>query len=126
MKINFEFKNPYELQELRMLNPKLLLVFSALNFWCENKKIPLVVTSAIRTEAENKTVGAKSRTHVEGRAIDISVKGWESEDIERAMEFLKDEYYHWGAVSADSGKRNLVIFHNGTAPHLHIQIARNL
>lgn len=126
MKKRFNCKDPYELHELRMIHPKLMLVFAALNYWCDNRSLPLVITSIIRTEEENKRVGAKSRTHIEGRAMDISVKDWDEQDIMEAQRFLEGEYYHWGAISKDTQKRRLVVLHKGTAMHLHIQIAKGI
>ena len=119
------FKTPEVAMTFLDLQPTLILIVGKMIQWCDKRGLPFVVTSAVRDFEP----GQVSQTHPEGRAVDISVHGWNADDIdtfEKEWDFceLAKKY---GAVKAD-GTVNMVYFHTvkGGAPHIHIQIRPNV
>ena len=69
-----------KLTHLLYIHPSLAMMIVWTNAWCINHGVTPVWTSWIRTEAQNDAAGAVSKTHVEGRAADLSFKeehGWD-------------------------------------------------
>jgi hypothetical protein len=89
--------------------------------WCDQRKLPFVITSTIRENIEGVS---KSNTHPEGRAIDVSVKGWEADKIQEFESHWNKHGFcrSYGAISKEDGNPRLVLFHNGVGYHLHIQV----
>lgn len=90
--------------------------------WAEKRKLPFVITRAIDEMIPGVSV---SRTHEEGRAVDISVKGWTADSID---DFIHDSNKEFadkiGAISATDGKARFCVFHVGTGAHHHLQVRR--
>lgn len=78
----------------------LVLLALAVAFYCFKRKLPLLFTSIIRDGIPGVSV---SRTHIEGRAFDISVRGWTEKDILDLVLWV-NETFNIGAISASSGK----------------------
>ena len=97
-----------------------------MSYYCHQRKIPFVITSAISNALEDKALNRTSKTHIEGRAADISLQGWSSTDRELFTSFFNGKYNtDYGAISASSGKKNLIYHHDsGHGAHLHIQVRR--
>ena len=92
--------------------------------WAEKRKLPFVITRAIDERIPNVSV---SDTHIEGRAVDISVKGWTTDLIDDFIADANKEFAEKiGAYSLTDGKPRFVIFHVGVGPHFHAQIRRGL
>lgn len=114
----FSFKEPKKIPQLLEIQPILgLILFDMLNY-CQNHSLPFTITSVVRTLEENMKVGAKSLTHVEGRAFDLSIKGWDIFKIDEFCKHFNDKYVEYA--------KPVVLFHEGTAPHIHVQIFRNV
>lgn len=116
MKQYFKCKSPKEIEELMYIQPILGFVFFDMVAYCDSKGLPVVVTCVNRTLEENKAVGAVSLTHVEGRAIDLSIKGWTIEQITEFCQYFNKKYIKFANPVA--------LYHTGTAPHIHVQIFR--
>jgi hypothetical protein len=88
--------------------------------WCESKQIPFVITRAIDKMIPNVS---KTNIHESGRAVDVSVKGWNADELD---EFIHDMNVKFsesiGAFSITDGKPRFCVFHVGTAAHLHLQV----
>ena len=119
---SFRFKQENEMLELALIHPILLFVFSDFNFYCYERNLPVVVTRAVDHNIDGISV---SNTHPEGRALDISVKGWLYSDILDAVKYFNRKYETFAAISASDGKSRLLVYHDvGLGAHLHMQIRK--
>ena len=116
MPATFAIKDNVHLGDIQMLHPNLIFVFGVLVKFCADSNIPLTVTSIM--DAVSIRV---SRTHKDGRAIDIRTKNLSTTQIRMIKDHL-NKYNDLGAYSASDGKQRLVVEHVGTAPHIHIQV----
>ena len=90
--------------------------------WAEERSLPFIITRAI----DEKIAGvSKTNIHADGRAVDVSVKGWTTEDID---DFIHDSNAEFsekiGAISATDGIARFCVFHVGTAAHIHLQVRK--
>lgn len=115
--IYFTFKEPERLKEIQLINPLLGIVLFDMAYYCYIRKLPMTITSMIRTFEENKAMNAKSSTHVEGRAFDLSIKGWDLFKIDEFCQHFNSKYIEFA--------KPLVICHEGTAAHIHVQVFRD-
>lgn len=111
------------------VNPKLLLVADYLLAHAETHQLPVVFSSIIRPGIKGVSV---SKTHAEGRAFDISVRGWSEADIKFLVDCM-NEALHVGAISFSDGKEKEALYEptvkdkNGKViktAHLHMQCRR--
>lgn len=84
----------------------LVILALAVAFYCFKRKLPLLFSSIIR---EGILGVSTSRTHIEGRAFDISVKGWTERDILDLVLWV-NETFKIGAVSASTGKDAAAVY----------------
>jgi hypothetical protein len=86
--------------------------------------LPILITSIIRPKIKGVS---KSKTHEEGRAFDLSVRGWTKELIKKLVNQL-NEKFKTGAISSTDLKEREVVYEDGvtagTAPHLHFQVRK--
>jgi hypothetical protein len=111
-----------DLNEIMWLSPVLLLILADAITWAEQRHLFVRVTSLLREMNDGISV---STTHQEGRALDISVKGWSQQNIEELSKYLNDKYAPKLGTSP-VGKAPLVcVYHNnGNGWHFHIQVRR--
>ena len=115
------FKDPSRIHDL---SPILLLVLSDLIVWGIEKQIPITVTDSVTDLNEDSALQRVSSTHRQGRAFDISVRGWTTDNIEECIRVFGFKYRHIAATGIDGSPR-LVYYHDaGTGAHLHFQINR--
>lgn len=92
--------------------------------WCESRGVPFLITESRTTLEEDQRLQRTSKTHREGRAVDLSVQGWKSEDINAFVSYFCALYKDVAAVTT-GGINRLVLYHNsGHGDHLHVQIRR--
>lgn len=104
--------------ELQNMNPKLMLVLGHFLTFCELHGLPCQITNIT-----NKFKQSKTSTHVDGRAIDISVRGWAEMDIVNARQYMESVAGHYGAISARDYKKRVFVYHNvGLGDHIHLQV----
>lgn len=84
----------------------LVLMALAVAFFCSKRGLPLLFTSIIREGIPGVSV---SKTHIEGRAFDISVRGWKESDILDLVHWM-NETFRIGAISAKTGEENEVVY----------------
>lgn len=138
----YTFALGVDFREILRLTPNMQLLLSYVGFWCQQRAIDLHITSAIRSKEENAALGSKSMTHVEGRAIDFSIKsryGWDYSKIQDlvselniivnqvSLGIVRNPYYNIGAISStDYQQRPIVIHKNATNEneHAHLQVRR--
>ncbi len=122
-------KHKFKTEEVAMtflsLEPTLIFVIAHMLKWCDQRSLPFVITSAVR-EFET---GQVSTTHPDGRAIDVSVRDWQADQIELFVKEWNESEMNrkFGAVSRD-GTANLVVYHKvaGGEYHFHIQCRREV
>ena len=111
-----------ELEDMLIMKGSLQIMLGFLNTFCEMNKVPCLLTNI-----SHKFPVSKSNTHPEGRAIDVSVKGWSILQVRDCVEYLdaKADILGIGAYSLADGKRRVVVHHDaGLGAHLHIQVGR--
>jgi hypothetical protein len=99
-----------------------ILAYEAFD-WCAIRKLPVIITSIIRPRIPGVS---KSDTHAQGRAVDISVKGWSVDQCLEFQDYMNHNFgEQYGAISLTDGKPRACVYHGGTALHHHLQVKRN-
>jgi len=111
------FKEGVDKEEIFMLTPKMLLLLGAFTEYAYVRDLPVNITCMQEYVASRVT-----RTHLEGRAVDISVKGWSLEEINEAVTVLSIRHRIIAAFSERDGKPRAVIYHNVEGWHFHLQV----
>lgn len=118
------FKESKDAQLFLSLKPTLIKLVAEMLVWCNQRKLPFMVTSTIREMIQGVS---KTDIHSDARAIDVSVVGWTADMIDAfEKEFNARFAKELGAISIDDGKARVVVFHVGTGSHFHIQIRRDV
>lgn len=120
-------------QDLSKIHPKLLQIVAYVAVFCKENRIKFVITSAIRTPERNKAVKSLSNTHIEGRAVDFSIKerwGW-SPDLVWSMTIKVNKMYkQFGAFTNRPEDKQVVLFNHSVNPsegtHIHLQVYKGL
>ena len=108
----------------------LLLIVNWLMSFSSKRGVPIIITSVIRARIANVSV---SDTHEEGRAFDISVRGWLKKDIEDCVTECNKVFSHIGAASKTDGVKRSAVFEDdkfdGSGKqikwrHIHFQCAK--
>lgn len=128
---NIKFASGINPNDINKIDPRLLKVVFFIAEYCENNEVTFVVTSMIRSTQRNIEVKSKSLTHVEGRAVDFSVKeqwGWNEAKLAILMEEVQMKYSFIGAWSYMGRQRTILLMHSvdGSAQnfHAHVQVDR--
>jgi hypothetical protein len=121
--MKFTTKDGVELEDITMINPKLLIVLGHFLMYAEQYELPVNITSIINDRGN---VQAISRTHETGRAIDISSKDWPLHRRQEVVEQLMNIANHYGAISYSDRERRVIIHHEfkGQGDHFHLQVSR--
>ena len=107
-------------RELEMLNPALLILYTAAVLYCNEYNLPFNVTS---TNEDRSELNESTNTHSDARAFDLSVKGWTETHIHRFVYLMNRDYEDIAAISQSDGKPRAVVYHNvGHGDHLHFQV----
>ena len=119
------FKYDKDIERSHFLHPTAFLVFARARQWAHDKDLPFVVTSTVSTKEEDDVINRQTKTHRQGRAFDMSVQSWSTDDIDDFKCDMEKELGRYGAISASDLARRLIVVHTGTAPHIHAQIDAN-
>lgn len=115
-----EFKDGVDINDLKKLQPAMWQILSFAVCYCAEYRLPLVITSLIN---DRDGVKASSKTHEQGRAIDISVAGWTDQHIHRFCFQVNAKFFDIAALSASDMKPRAAIYHNsGYGDHIHLQV----
>jgi len=108
------------------LAPILVLIAADMDVWLVSRGYPgLIITEGITTEEMDISANRKTLTHREGRAIDVRTHDIDIFDIQDLIKFIEDKYGFFGAISSETGDRNLIVFGDKNhLDHMHIQVAR--
>jgi hypothetical protein len=83
------------------------------------------VTSFIRDPSENRSVGAKGTSHVDGRSWDLHCKSWTKTFRKEFETHFERKYKGQGAISGRTGLEDLVVMHGKDENfHCHVQLSR--
>ena len=118
-----EFKNDKARDTYPQLKDELKDAIYWCSKWCDSRKVPFVITRCIDEMIPGVST---SRTHEEGRAVDVSVKGWAADDIDDFVHDSNKQFGSIGAISATDGVSRFCVFHVGTAAHFHLQVRKGL
>lgn len=108
------------------VSPKLQEITLNMAHWCDDRQLDFVITDALTTAAQDRREHRNSVTHREGRAVDISIKGWSDRDIKAFIETFTLLYGSIGAVSLGTNKPTLIVFGDSAhKDHMHVQLNRS-
>ena len=93
-------------------------------FYASNQGLPFVITDTVSTPEQDKKLGRQTLTHQEGRAFDLSARGWSQADVKNVTERLTKMFGEYAAISSETLKPELVVYHKTKtgAYHFHVQI----
>ena len=116
------FDTDVDINDMKFLSPQLLMVFASLNQYCAEKGLPIRITSMVRPLDSI----SQTRTHQEGRALDLKTTHYDHTQLALILRFLEDydKKHNVGAISRTTGKSRLGVYHMGTGPHIHLQVRR--
>lgn len=124
------------------LTSEMQLLLSYVGYWCYRRNIDLHITSLIRTKEENAALESKSLTHVEGRAVDFSIKqrwGWDYSKVQDLVNdlnilvnqvtigIIRNPYYNIGAISSSDYQQRPIVIHKNYSnnnDHAHLQVRK--
>jgi len=110
-----------------LVKPNLLLLANAFVDYCDKNKLPVKFTSIIRNGIKGVSV---SKTHIEGRAFDCSIIGWDKDDIENCVEYFNMNYSKIGAIPFGGSTGLACVYEDGitkgSGAHLHFQVRMSL
>lgn len=111
------------------LDPRIIEILGGVARFCKHHNVTLMITSAIRTPERNREVKSVSLSHVEGRALDFSIKkewGWTPQLIKKLEQFIERRYGRYGLYSPILSQKVIVIHNanNGTGTHGHLQVTK--
>ena len=120
----FSKKEEVNLEDIMELHPNCLGLLYAFIMYCNFKGLPCKITS-IKDEA----AGRVSRSHAQGRAVDISARGFSTDDIDDALIHFNKNYENIAAISAKDLKPRALVYHQAKLPdgslgvaHFHLQV----
>ena len=122
MKKRFDLKPGVSLDNFYYLHPSLFIAIGYTLTFCKIYRVPCVFSS-LTEDAPNR----KSKTHADGRAFDLSVRGWNEAIIDEYIIYMEEKCGFFGAISSSDGEQRIVVYHDaGTGSHLHTQVLPNL
>ena len=123
-KENFTLKSDCRIEDFMMLHPNLLIIIATVLTYANENDLDVEFTSII---SDRENVEAKSKTHEDGRAIDMSTKGWNDFHISRIISLLEDKHSDIAAISASDLQPRPAVYHNynNQGDHLHLQVRAN-
>lgn len=113
------FKHEKDKDHFLYCSPKLIEVMYEMYHFFEDNGHPFTVTSFIRTPEENAAVGAKSSTHIQGRAFDIRTRDLPQAFLVDCVTYFNHKFANVAAWSKSRGKPTLCILKND---HIHVQV----
>lgn len=106
------------------VHPNLLILADCVLSHCETHNLPLVISSIIRPKIKGVS---KTDIHADGRAFDVSVRGWSRSDIDFIVQDV-NERLSLGAISVRDGQEREAVYEDGVVAgkgaHLHFQVRR--
>jgi hypothetical protein len=106
------------------IHPLTMMIMAEMIHWAQIRGIPVSITETLTTEEEDSKLKRVSSSHREGRAFDISTRGWTEDQIKLFTEDFSKKYASLAATGS-SGNPALIVRHDtGRGDHFHVQINR--
>ena len=122
MNPNIRFKHEKDIELFNYVNPMLYHVADDMAIWCEENKLPFVITATVTTKEEDRKLNRISDSHNEKRAIDVSIRGWNKLQMGLFEGHFCEVYKHIASISKSDGIARMVALH-GEGDNLHFHIA---
>jgi hypothetical protein len=120
-----KFKTPELKERTPHLCTEALDILDSMAEYCEERKLPFVVTDSVSTAAEDRELERVSDEHRQGRAFDIRIHDWPKSEADSFIMSFEKKFISRAAVSKVTGHPRLIFRHdNGHGDHLHVQVAR--
>lgn len=95
--------------------------------FCDDHGVKFILTDIMSDAAEDVKFSRVSKSHTEGRSFDFRIHGWSKEFLDKFEKHFETKYSKVAAISAASGKTELIVYHNnGNGNHGHCQIRGGL
>ena len=119
-KTRLEIKPEVDIFDLLRVDPVILGMIAFTYEYCTQYNLPCVITSLME-DAPNR----KFKTHSDGRAADLSSRGWGDFHIARFQHEFKKVFKGKGAFNS-KGEDRPIVYHKveGGVSHFHMQVRR--
>jgi hypothetical protein len=127
-----KFKDEYKQMQFMYLHPAICLIAVDMAFYFACHGHEFVITSAIRSKADNFAAGARSTTHLfedGARAIDVRTGHLPEIFIRKAIAHFSEKYAEVAALVVRNGelKKSLIVYGDENhLDHMHIQVKRDI
>ena len=109
------------LNDLTEMKPAILFIYNIVHLYCQAHGLPFVVTSM---KSDREGIG-KTRVHNDGRAFDLSIKGFSKTHIKRLVNHINGDFKELGAYSLSNGKQRVAVYGDAAhLDHIHFQVKR--
>lgn len=102
------------------VHPILCMVLGYAHIWAFNNDLPFVVTSAVSDIEKDRRLGRVSSSHRDRRAVDLSIKGWTTDNLDDFKIDVESRFGQYGAISYSDHEKRLVVV---KSDHIHLQIS---
>lgn len=120
--IRSSFKTDIIRDRALFLHPLTLMILCDAVHWARVRDLPASISETVTSPEEDKALNRVSDSHSEGRAFDLSTRGWDEESIAKFIEEFNRRYGSLAAIGG-SGKPALIVRHDtGRGDHFHVQI----
>jgi hypothetical protein len=115
-----EFKDDVKPDDIRFFTPNCAILFLEAIRYFEDNGFPMVVTSIKSDRGGIQTI---STTHEDGRAFDVSSKGFSERKIKDVVSHFNSQFKNIGAISYSDLVPRAVLHHDsGYGAHFHFQV----
>lgn len=115
-----KFKTSLIEERFKDCNDALKLIAYDIDQFCQKKYgEEITITESKTTIEEDTLVKRKHSQHREGRAIDVRVMNFMSEELQEIQRHFNTKYLWYSAISSSSGASNLILI---KPDHMHIAI----
>lgn len=123
--INVKFKDASLVSEYQEIRTSLQLILEDMAGFVIGHGHEFIVTDLMSEAGEDASLKRISKSHSEGRAADIRVKGWPEEFRIKFEAYYETKYKDKAAISSLTLNPNLIEIHNnGNGIHCHIQVKK--
>lgn len=126
LEVKTSFTNELFMEDFAYMTPKLLIIYAFINNFCFERGIEFRVTSLVRSPEYDKVLGATSKTHQDGRALDFSIIPFSYAQVQELIDEVNTRFKDIGAISASTGKSRPINVHKNHdsvfGSHAHVQV----
>lgn len=120
-----QWKTPQVKERAKYLSPQCVEIMNDQAAWCQDRGVPYLVTETVTTLDEDRNLKRTSKGHRQGRAWDVSIRGWLDLAIREFIKEFSKRFEYVAATSPTTGKPALIVRHNnGNGDHMHVQLGK--